>query len=98
MFNDIYFSTEKSHSGNTCAQIYAIGFGWSRCYPIEKKADAHKTLNEFFHCVRVPEHLISDAAPELTKGEFGWKARKAQCSIDPVNPHSPWMNRAESEI
>ena len=100
LFSDTFFSTTKSRSGNTCAHIFATDFAWSRTYPLTSKADAHLALDELFHRVGVPERLIPDDAPELVGGfsEYRKKATAAGCPIDPVDPHSPWQNRAEGEL
>ena len=98
LFTDTFFATTKSRTGKTCAQIFASDFGWSRVYPMNTKSEAHMALDELFHRVGVPERLIPDDAKELTQGEFRKKAQKAGCPLDPVDPHSPWQNRAENEI
>ena len=48
---------------------------------LKSKADAHFSLTDFFEKVAIPSRLISDNVPELTKGEFRRKARKAQCPM-----------------
>lgn len=98
VYHDTLFSSVKSYRGNTCSQIYATDFCWSRNFPMKTKGDSYKTLDDMFHQYGVPTKLISDDAKELTLGEFARKAREADCPIDMVQPYSPWQNRAESEI
>ena len=98
IFHDTFFSSIESARGFKCAQIYATDFGWVRVFPMVNKSDVHHTIDDFFHRYGVPESLVSDNAQELTKGQFGFKCRQARCTIGTVIPHSPWQNRAESEI
>ena len=98
VFHDTFFSSIESARGFKCAQIYATDFGWVRVFPMVNKSDVHHTIDDFFHRYGVPESLVSDNAQELTKGQFGFRCRQARCRIGTVIPHSPWQNRAKSEI
>jgi hypothetical protein len=98
IYHDTLFSLIKSTRGNTCTQIYASDFGWSRIFHMKKESDVHATLDEVFHRYGVPKSLISDQAKSLTQGEFKRKARQAGCPCDVTDPYSPWMNSAEGEI
>lgn len=98
LYHDTLFSSVKSQRGNTCSQVYATDFCWSRNFPMKSKNDAHYTLDDLYHRYGVPSKLISDNAKELTQGQFAKKAREAQCPIDLTDPYSPFQNRAESEI
>jgi hypothetical protein len=40
------FAAEKSIGGNTCAQVFTNGSGYSLFYPLEKKGHAHRALTK----------------------------------------------------
>lgn len=65
---------------------------------MQYKADAHETLDALFHQYGIPITLVSDDAPELVKGEFQRKAKQVGVYCKEVEPHFPWMNRAELGI
>eukprot|EP00536_Pseudo-nitzschia_multiseries_P008242 jgi/Psemu1/20009/gm1.20009_g len=47
-----------------CAQVFTNGNGFEVFIPIQNKSQAHQGLKIFIHEVGIPEHLISDGAPE----------------------------------
>jgi hypothetical protein len=49
-FTDTLFAGMPSRSGNKCAQVYSMSFGWARAHPMTRKGEAHETLSLLFHC------------------------------------------------
>ena len=84
--------------GNTCAQVYVTPFHFVKCFPMVGKADAPATLTDFFKDPGIPASIILDNAKELTKGDFKWICRRAQCPITPVEAYTPNRNEAEAAI
>ena len=91
-------SKTKSLRGNTCCEIYATDFGWSRAFPLQKESDVHESLDLFLGRYGIPEALVSDNAKSYIGGTFRKKAREAGIFCKLTDPHSPWQNRAEGEI
>ena len=98
MFTDTMFAGTKSKRGNKCAQIFATDFGWGRAYPMTSKGLAHESLSVLFAREGVPPVMMMDNAKEQTQGDFRRKCREADCHIKATEPHSPWMNAAETQI
>ena len=98
MYCDILVGTCVSLMGNKYAAVYCTPFHWICVDPIEKKSDAHYTLDNLFRRVGVPHTLIPDNAGELTAGDFRRKAMKAQSAIRPIEAHTPNANLAEDGI
>ena len=93
------FVSFKSIRGHTCAQVFVNDTGFAHVYPMRSKALAGQALSELFTEVGVPTALHTDGATALTLGH--WKeVREKQGGIRQTitEPHSPWQNRAESEI
>ncbi len=80
------------------AQIFATDFGWSRCYPMTRKSEAHEALGLLFAREGVPPKMIVDNAKEMKMGEFARKCKEASCYLRSTEPYSPWSNSAEREI
>ena len=49
-------------------------------------------------CTRSTKTLIMDGVKEQVMGEFGRKARQADCQVKQTEPYSPWQNAAEATI
>lgn len=98
LYSDTMFSSVKSARGNTCAQIFATDFGWSRSYPMPSKGKAHEALSLLFAREGAPPRLIADNAKEMMLGEFAKKCKDASVHLRGTEPYSPWMNSAEREI
>lgn len=98
----IYFDTMfpgiKSIRGYTCAQVFTDGHGFTRVYLLKKKAEAYPALVRFIQDVGIPKSLLTDNAPEETRGEWGQVVRKYHIKPRMTEPSSPWQNRAEAEI
>jgi hypothetical protein len=98
IFTDIMFAGTPSCSGNKCAQVYAMSFGWARAHPMTRKGEAHETLSLFFHRDGVPPTMVLDGSKEQTKGDFMRKLREADCHARQTEPYSPWQQAAEGCI
>ena len=97
-FTDTMFAGTRSKRGNKCAQLFATDFGWTRAYPMTSKGLAHEALSVFFKTEGVPPVMMMDNSKEQTLGDFRRKCREADCHIKTTEPHSPWMNTAETQI
>ena len=99
LYGDTMFCPKiPSVRGYTMAQIFATDFGWSRCYPMKRKGEAHEALSLLFAREGVPPKLIIDGAKEMKLGEFARKCKEASCYLRSTEPYSPWSNSAEREI
>lgn len=85
LYHDTLFSTVRSYRGNTCSEVYATDFGWSRNFPMKRKSEAHHTLDDLFHRYGVPTKLISDGAKELTLGKLAKRLERH---------NAPWNRRS----
>ena len=98
VYTDTLFSDVKSLGQNTCGQVYATDFGWVEFYPMQRKKDAHKTLERVFSDYGIFNSVIPDNAPELTSGNFRKTAHKFSCRIKPIEAYTPNQNLAEANI
>jgi hypothetical protein len=92
------FAGTPSCSGNKCAQVYAMSFGWARAHPMTRKGEAHETLSLLFHCDGVPLTMVLDGSKEQTKGDFKRKLHEVDCHARQIEPYSPWQQAAEGCI
>ena len=83
---------------NRYAQVFATRFGWSRVFPMRRKADAHDGLSLLAQRDGVPLRIIMDGSKEQTMGLFRKKAKEMGVHIKQTEPHSPWQNAAELSI
>ena len=83
---------------NRYAQVFATRFGWSRVFPMRRKADAHDGLSLLAQRDGVPLRIIMDGSKEQTMGLFRRKAKEMGAHIKQTEPHSPWQNAAELAI
>ena len=95
---DTSFGRCKSLRGNTCAQIYATPFHFVFAVSLKSKAEAHCSLDEFFHKFGIPKFMVADNAKELTKGQFKKKCKRAQCPMHPIEAYTSNANLAEGVI
>ena len=68
---------------------------------MRRKAEAPDALVNFIQTVGIPEHLITDNAPEEGRGpSTQWRNVVGTYHIHQTwtEPHSPWQNKAEGEI
>ena len=97
-YTDTLFGRCKSLRGNTCAQIYATPFHFVFAVSLKSKAEAHCSLDEFFHKFGIPKFMVADNAKELTKGQFKKKCKRAQCPMHPIEAYTSNANLAEGVI
>jgi hypothetical protein len=97
-FKDTMFAGTPSCSGNKCAQVYAMSFGWARAHPMPRKGEAHETLSLLFHHDGVSPTMVLDGSNKQTKGDFKRKLREADCQARQTEPYSPWQQAAEGCI
>ena len=83
---------------NRYAQVFATRFGWSRVFPMRRKADAHDGLSLLAQRDGVPLRIIMDGSKEQTMGLFRKKAKEMGVHVKQTEPHSPWQNAAELTI
>ena len=99
LFSDTMFCPKvPSARGYKMAQIFATDFGWSRCYPMTCKSEAHEALGLLFAWEGIPPKMIVDNAKEMKMGEFAQKCKEVSCYLRSTEPYSPWSNSAEREI
>jgi hypothetical protein len=98
IFADTMIAGTPSRQGNKYAQAYTTSFGWSRCYPIRRKGDAHNTLSTLFNCKGVPLIMILDNSKEQTEGNFKRKLKEADCHMKQTEPYYLWSRAAEGCI
>jgi len=91
IYSDTMFPGVKSIRGHTCVQVFTDGHGFIRVYPLKKKADAHHALVQFIQDVGIPKALLTDNAPEETRGEWGRIVRKYHIKPRTTEPASPWQ-------
>ena len=99
-YTDTLFSKQKSVVGNTCAQMFTDGMGFTYVYPMRSKAQAGEALHKVTIDVGVPNTIISDSAGEQSGDKTHFKEVLKRCHIDSRNiePYSPWQNKAENAI
>ena len=86
LFFDTLIVNSKSRPGNNYAGVFGTSFGWSRVFPMLKKAQAHEGLSLLFKIDGVPRKLVIDGSKEQTEGKFYQKKRQANCWIKQVKP------------
>ena len=83
---------------NWYTQVFASWFGWSRAFPMRRKADTHEGLSLLAQQDGVPLWIIMDGFKEQTMGLFRRKAKEMGIHVKQTEPHSPWQNTAELTI
>ena len=79
LFADTLIANSKSWRGNKYVKVFGTSFGWSRVFPMVKKAQAHEGISLLFNRYGVPRKLVIDGSKEQTEGNFSQKARQADC-------------------
>jgi hypothetical protein len=69
-----------------------------RSLPMDMVLSVSTLLMQFIHDVGVPKDMLTDQAPEETRGEWGQIIKKYRIRQRRTEAHSPWQNRAEAEI
>jgi hypothetical protein len=95
---DTLKSKVKSIRGFTCGNLYTNSLGFRKFFPMEAESNTPHTLQKFISMVGLPPRIHADNAKVFTDGDFGKKCTKYNISQSFTEPHSPWMNRAETGI
>ena len=95
---DTLKSKVKSIRGFTCGNLYTNSLGFRKFFPMETESSTPHTLQKFITMVGLPPHIHADNAKVFTQGAFGKKCSKYDIKQTFTEPHSPWMNRAETGI
>ena len=88
----------KSFRGKQYAQVFTSGEGLSLTYPMRHKSEAFKGLNRVMQKWGIPGTIVTDNAFEEVVGQWGDICSEAVIEQKQTEPHSPWQNRAETEI
>jgi hypothetical protein len=86
---DTMVANVKSLRVNTCCEIYATDFGWSRAFPIAKIAEVYEKLDLLLSRYGIPEALVSDNAQDYIGGNFKKKTKEAGVFCKLTEPYSP---------
>jgi hypothetical protein len=70
VYSDTLFSETKSVRGYECAQIFVASQDFAVVHPVKLKSDAPYKLDLFCKTYGLPLMLLTDNAPEDTKGEW----------------------------
>ena len=97
-YSDTFKSGVLSTRGNKYGQIFTNGKGWEFTYPMKLKSDAPDALTTAFKEFGLPHTMLTDNAPELTKGEWGKIVKQHHVGVKTTEPDTPWQNRAEAGI
>ena len=97
-YSDTLIGKVKSVRQFKYGQVTTNGLGYTRFLPIESKSEAHNGILDFIHNAGIPEWLITDGSKEQSSREFEDMIRKFHIRHTFTEPHSPWQNRAETEI
>ena len=89
VFSDTLQAGTKSACGNIYGQDFCTISGWSRCHPMKKNSEAHKTLSVMFKRDGVPPRMTVDNSKEQSLGEFRRKCREADCHLINSEPYLP---------
>eukprot|EP00536_Pseudo-nitzschia_multiseries_P015317 jgi/Psemu1/217532/e_gw1.856.41.1 len=84
-------------------KVFTNGNGFEVFIPIQNKLQAHQGLKIFIHEVGIPEHLISDGAPEqgsprTYKTHWNSIVKRNHIHQTFIQPHCSFQNRAEQAI
>jgi hypothetical protein len=97
-YSDPLFSDTKSSRGFTCAQLFVTDQDFADVFPMRSKYDAPYKLDAFCKTHGLPRMLITDNAPEETKGDWDKVVKQYLLTQRTTEPQSGWQNRAEIEI
>ena len=95
---DTLLSKVKSIRGFTCANLYTNDIGFRKLFPMEKESETPQSLQSFITLVGLPPAIHADNAKVFVQGDFSRKCKKYDIRQSFTEPHSPWMNRAETGI
>ena len=95
---DTLKSKVKSIRGFTCGNLYTNNLGFRKFFPMSSETETPPTLQAFITLVGLPQAIHSDNAKAFVEGDFSRKCTKYDIKQTFTEPHSPWMNRAETGI
>ena len=95
---DTLKSKVKSIRGFTCGNLYTNNIGFRKFFPMTAESETPKTLQTFITMIGLPPALHADNAKVFVEGDVKKKCQKYGISQSFTEPHSPWMNRAETGI
>ena len=95
---DTLKSKVKSIRGNTCGNLYTNDLGFRKFFPMITESQTPSTLQTFIVMVGLPPALHADNAKVFVEGDVKRKCQKYGIEQSFTEPHSPWMNRAETGI
>jgi hypothetical protein len=96
--SDTLFLLTKSARGFECAQLFVTDQEFADVYPMHSKAEALYKLDTFCKTHGLPQTLVTDLAPEETKGEWEKVVKQYLLSQRTSEAHLGWKKRAEIEI
>jgi len=100
-YSDTLDATVKSIRGNEYGQLFCNDEDWAVVMPMRSKADCGDVFNKIVREYGIPEDGIhTDNAGEESGVHTEWERTRKHFLINQtfIEPHSPWMNRAEGEI
>ena len=95
VYSDTIFSGVISQRGNKCARVFCTDYGWTRCFHLATKGEAHEACSLLFQRDDEPPEMVFDDSKEQTKGKFAKKCRETGCRVAKTETYSPWMQVAE---
>ena len=81
VLSDTMKSGVVSKIGNKYGQDYCTQYGWSRCYTMKLKSEAHEYLSMLFIRDGVPPKIVVDNSKEKSLGKFSSKCREADYQL-----------------
>ncbi len=95
---DTLLSKVVSIRNYKCGNLYTNDLGFRKFFPMATESDTPSTLQTFITMVGLPPALHADNAKVFVEGDVKRKCQKYGIAQSFTEPHSPWMNRAETGI
>ena len=95
---DTLHSKVKSIRSYKCGNLYTNNLGFRKFFPMTTESETPSTLQTFITMVGLPPALHADNAKVFVEGDVKRKCQKYGIAQSFTEPHSPWMNRAETGI
>ncbi len=96
--SDTFFASTPTFLKNTRAQMFIGDFSFGKFCHQRLKSEAGFSLQEFLHDARIPKHIHTDVAKEITLGTWQRVRKEAGIKTSTSEPYSPWQNGTELEI
>ena len=94
-FTDTLIAKTESRDKNRYAQVYCTPDGWTRCFPMRLKSEAHETLSLLHKRDGVPSIMIMDGSKVQTLGDFRRKNFEVGTHVRRLEPDTAKSNAAE---